>query len=158
MNQAKNRALSGSTICLLFFTMLLQDGCMVAATLRGEQGKDVSSVKLGISREEAENVLGSPIREWVTSSNIRYCVYVYDAGIPPSASEAAAIAFLDIISLGLVELHEVTGRTHLGDTSKKIGRVYNQIAVAYDTGGIIVGVFDRFGDFDVLPPDGRADK
>jgi hypothetical protein len=154
MREIRNRAVSGFIICLLLISMLLPSGCMTASALRGEQGKDISSVKAGISREEAEKVLGSPIREWVTSSSIRYSIYSYDRGIPPSIGNAASFAFMEIVSLGLVDLYVATGIV----PEFKGTRITDQVAVAYDKDDIIVGLFDHFSDFDVLPADGRATK
>jgi hypothetical protein len=157
MNQKKNSLLSLRIIVALL-AMLLQSGCMMAlATLKGEPGKDVSSIKPGISKQDAEEILGSPMREWTTPLTIHYCVYSYDAGIPPSVAGAAVLASFGIISAGLYDLYDATG---LINTSKlKEGdRVIEKIAISYDANDTIVGVFHRFGDFDALPEDGRAEK
>jgi hypothetical protein len=157
MNQNKNGVLSWSIICLLF-ALLFQSGCTVAKALKGEPGKDVSSIKSGITKQEAEEILGSPIREWITPLNIHYCVYSYDAGIPPSPGDAAAFAFLDIIGAGVLELYEAIGLTNLGKTWDRTSRVVENVAISYDANDAIVGVFDHLGDFDVLPDNGRAEK
>ena len=157
MSQTKqNRALSWGVICL--FALLFQSGCVTMAVLKGEPGKDVSSIKPGISKRGAEEILGSPMREWITPLNIHYCVYSYYAGIPPSVADAAASAFFDISTAGLFELYEATGLTKLYETRKSIFRVWEKIAISYDANDTVVGVFDHFGDFDVLPEDGRAEK
>ncbi len=158
MDQTKrNRALAWGIIC--FFALLSQSGCVMAvATLKGEPGKDVSSIKPGISKQEAEDILASPSREWITPQGIHYCVYSYDAGIPPSVGDAAFFAFFGIISGGLYDLYEVTGVTHMDNTRKAMGRVVEKIAISYDPDDTIVGVFDHFRDFDALPDDGRAKK
>jgi len=158
MNQTKqNRALSWGIICLLLAS-LFQSGCVAAvATFKGEPGKDISSVRPGISKQEAENVLGSPMREWITPQGIHYCVYSYDAGIPPSVGDAIIFAIAGIISAGLYDLYDATG---LINTSKlKEGdRVIENIAISYDANDTVVGVFHHLGDFDVLPDDGRSEK
>ena len=156
MNRLKNRALSVFVILPLFITFLLSS-CMTASALKGQPGIDITSVKPGISRVEAEKILGSPLREWM-SSDIRYCVYAYDGGIPPNASDAAAFAFLEIISVGLLDLYEAIGASELTKIRNKVSRIAEKIAVSYDVDAIIIGVFDHFGDFDVLPADGRAGK
>jgi hypothetical protein len=158
MSQTKqSRALSWGTICL--FALLFQSGCVMAvATLKGEPGKDVSSIKPGISKQEAEEILGSPIREWITPLNIHYCVYSYDAGIPPSVADAAFFAFFGIITAGLYDLYEATGITKMNEMRERLDRVTEKIAISYDANDTIVGVFGHFGDFDVLPDDGRAGK
>jgi len=151
MNQAKNKALSGFSMCLLFFTMLPQCGCTAASALKGKQGLDAGTVTVGMSKADAEQILGSPIREWVMSSGIVYRVYDYDAGVPPSTADASACVFMDVISAGLWELFLFF--EPLPELRKR-----EQMAVSYDINGMVIGVFDHFGDFDVLPADGRAEK
>lgn len=131
-------------------------GCTSAAALRGEPGMDISTLKPGLLRSEAEAILGPPVREWTTSSNIRYCIYRYDAGVPPSQGDAVAMGFMNVISLGLFELYEATGVTDLSHPSEDdIRRIWRQIAISYDTDERIVGLFRDFSDLDVLPNDGR---
>lgn len=152
-----NRALAWAIICLL--ALLSQSGCVMAvATLKGEPGKDVSAIKPGISKQEAEEVLASPSREWITPQGIHYCVYNYDAGIPPSVSDAVFFAFFGILSAGLYDLYEATGITKMNQMRERLDRVTEKIAISYDAGDTVVGVFDHFRDFDVLPEDGRTER
>jgi len=151
MSQATNKSLSGFTARLLSLTMLLLCSCTAVSALQGKPGLDVSRVKAGMSKADTEQILGSPIREWVTSSGVTYGIYDYDAGVPPSGSEAAAHVFMDIVSVGVWELVGALG--HLTELRKR-----EQMVVSYDTDGLVIGTFDHFGDFDVLPADGRADK
>jgi hypothetical protein len=143
----------------IFFLSIFQlYGCTSAAALRGEEGKNTSSIQVGLSRSDAESILGSPVREWLTSENIRYCVYRYDGGVPPSDSDAIGYALMNAMSLGLFEFFEATGMSKLSNQYNSQRRVWRQIAVAYDNQDRIVGVFDNFGDFDVLPADGRVKR
>jgi len=131
-------------------------GCTVTTALRGEPGIDIGTLERGLSRSDAEAILGPPVREWTTSSNVRYRIYRYDAGVPPSKGDAVAMGFLDVISLGLVELYEATGLTDISHPSENdIRRIWRQIAISYDTDERIVGLFRDFSDLDVLPDDGR---
>ena len=118
---------------------------------------DVSPVKIGMSKSDVERILGSPNREWVTSSGIIYCVYDYDAGVPPSAGDATAHVVMDIISLGAWEW-AVPLYTYIESKPFPESRKREQMAVSYDFNGVVLGVFDHFGDFDVLPEDGCAEK
>ena len=151
MHQVKSRTLNGFKIWLLFFIMLLQCGCMAASALKGKQGLDISTVKAGMSKADVEKSLGPPVREWVTSSDILYRVYDYDAGVPPSGGDAAAHVFMDVATAGVWELF---GAFRALPESHKRG----QMAVSYDINDMVIGVFNHFGDFDILPADGRADK
>jgi len=153
VNQAKNRALSGLAICILFLTMLLQYSCMAATALKGKKGLDVSTVKVGMSKADAEKSLGPPVREWVTSSGILYRVYDYDAGMPPSGGDAAAHVFMDVATAGVWEIFGAFGAFNDLESRKR-----EQMAVSYDVNDMVIGVFDHFGDFDILPADGHADK
>lgn len=158
MFRAKNNALLSFVICLVLLTAILQQGCSVARDLKAEEGVDVSYIKPGISREEAEKVLGTPLREWVTESNIRYCVYKYDRGVPPRKGDAVYHAFMSVLSLGLTELFEMSAYSkHVNKVVKEHHRIYGQMAIAYDDNDTLVAVFDNFGDFDLLPKNGRGE-
>jgi len=149
MNIGKSRAKTSLTICLLFFVMFLQYGCMAASALKGKQGLDVSTFKVGLNKADVEEILGSPVREWLTSSSIHYCVYDYDAGVPPSSAGAAGHIFMDIATLGVWEIFGAF--VGLPEFRKR-----ERMAISYDADDIVIGVFDHFGDFDVLPVDGCA--
>ncbi len=156
MRKVANRALSAVASVLFFLALVQNVGCTSAAALRGEPGRDISTIRQGLTRSAAEEILGPPLREWMTSAGVRYRVYRYDAGVAPSRSDAGAYIFLNVITAGLFELYEATGVTDLSRPSADDPRrVRRQVAVAYDTDDRIVGVFDGFGDFDVLPEDGR---
>jgi hypothetical protein len=143
-------------VALLLISLAGTWGCSSARALRGSPGIDLSPIDPGLQRRSAEQILGPPEREWVTSADIRYCVYRYDAGVPPSRQDAAAFFFLNVISAGLFEVYEATGVTHLSRQSADYpGRIRRQMAIAYDRGGSIVGAFDDFSDLDPLPDDGR---
>jgi hypothetical protein len=160
MMPTQNRGLSISLLIVIFLGNLLQVGCSTVSAIRGEPGKDISSVKAGMGREETEKVLGSPTREWITSSNIRYCVYVYDAGIAPNWSDAGAFLTLTIATAGLIELVEATADHPMRKRFDWDGkaRSFKQIAVGYDANGIIINILDNFSDFSVIPSNGQTDK
>ena len=158
MMPTQNRVLSISLLIVIFLGNFLQIGCSTVSAIRGEPGKDISSVKAGMSREETEKVLGSPTREWITSSNIRYCVYVYDAGIAPNWSNAGAFFSLTIASAGLFELFDAIASNRARKQWNEQVRVFKQIAVGYEKHDIIIIVIDNFSDFSVLPPEGREVK
>lgn len=128
---------------------LMLFGCAVNQAMQSEPGTDVSAVRPGIERSVVENLLGQPLREWTTEKKIHYCLYAYDGGRPASAGDASALLFLDVISLGLAELF-----ISLDEDFAVRPRRESHIAVAYDSGNRVVGVFDDVGDFDVLPIDG----
>jgi hypothetical protein len=151
----QNRVLFISLLIVICLGGFLQVGCSTVSAVRGEPGKDISSVKPGISREETEKVLGSPIREWITSSNIRYCVYAYDAGIAPNWSNAGGFFYLTIATAGLFELMEAIAHNPIGKQWNEQARHFKQIAVGYDPHDIVVIIIDNFGDFSVLPPEVR---
>ena len=141
---------------LLLITLSGLCGCSSARALKGSPGIDVSPINPGLERRSAEQILGPPLREWITSCDVHYCVYRYDAGVPPSRGDAAALFFLNVISAGLFEVYEASGVTHLSrQSADSPGRTHRLMAVAYDRGGRIVGAFDDFSDLDPLPDDGR---
>ena len=138
------------TIGLLAASLSLT-ACAVNRAMEGQPGADVSAVRAGITRTEVEESLGSPLREWTTVEGVHYRVYAYDGGIPPGASNASTILFLDVISAGLAELF-----LQLDPHSLHGPRKVRRMAVAYDRDEQVIGVFDDVGDFDVLPDNGGS--
>lgn len=132
---------------------LLQFGCLANRHLEGEPGFDVSSIRAGNNKGQVEKLLGAAIREWNSSEGFKYRVYNYDAGAPPNAGEAAAVVFFDVMSLGVSELVAALNKNAFAPR-----RIKDQMAVAYNSNDVVIGVFAPFGDFDELPPDGRSRK
>lgn len=128
---------------------LMISGCAVSKAMQSEPGTDISTVRPGSERRAVEALLGAPLREWTTNAAIHYCVYAYDGGRPASVSDASAIFFLDVISLGLSELF-----ISLDDDFAARPRKEIRLAVAYTPDEEVLGVFDDVGDFDILPADG----
>lgn len=139
------------SLWFLCFVVLSQFGCTVASALRGRPGSDVNMVMVGMSRAKIEQVLGPPIRQFVSSGGV-YHVYDYDAGEPPTADAVLACVFLDVITVGLWELIAL-----IGDVPVNPRR--DQMAVSFDISETVIRVFDHFGDFDALSNNGnREDK
>jgi len=136
-------------IVFLVCQVMLQNGCTVVNVLKGKTGTDISTITVGISKIEVEEILGAPVGEWTTSSGSHYCIYSYDRGIPPSIGDATAHAFMDVASLGLWEFVFVINPD---EEYSDIRLIKEQIAVSYNNDDVVVGVFDHFGDFDELPP------
>ena len=126
-------------------------GCAVQKVWKGEPGDDLSSLKPGMTRDQIEAVVGTSDREWYTSLGVRYRLYLYDAGIPPDKSDAGAILFLDVISLGMIEVMEaVSHESFTGDAHE-----YSDLAVSYDPNDVAIGIFTGVDTTTVLPEDGR---
>ena len=100
--------------------------------------------------EQIEAVVGTSDREWVTSLGVRYRLYRYDAGIPPDKSDAGAILFLDIISLGMVEVMEAAS-----DGTFAGRREFRDLAISYDARDLAIGIFRDVDSARVLPEDGH---
>lgn len=133
----------------LLLLSLTTTGCTVAAALRDVPGADISVIRPGAERSAVQAIVGAPLREWTTVAEIRYGVYNYDGGRPGSAADASAMLFMDVITAGLFEFFMLVGT----DGFDRSG-LPRQMAVAYDRSERVVGVFDDFGDFEVLPADG----
>ena len=139
-------------IVLSVLAVLAANGCAVVRATKGDPGLDISPVKPGAPREAVEARMGLPLRGWTTSEGIAYRLYRYDAGVPPSAGDALGHAILDAISVGAWEIAMAF------DPNKGLlpaRRRYRVLAVSYDTGGAVIGVFPNVGEFAVLPEDGR---
>lgn len=130
-------------------------GCTVVNAAKGTPGLDISSVKPGALRNDIETHMGEPMRTWITSQGMTYRLYRYDAGIEGKPSEAAAHAFMDVISFGFWEvLFAVDPHSNKGLSPRY--QQYHFMAVSYDANELAVGVFPNIGEFAVLPEDGRA--
>lgn len=150
LNLPKHIARVVFALCIMGI-ILPHTGCTVRSSLKGKKGIDISAIKAGISMAEVEKILGPSDREWMTSSGITYHFYVYDAGIPPSAGDAAGLVFMDVITVGAWELAQ-----SIDPLPER--RKYKKMAVSYDARDVVVGVFDCYEDFDELPPDGLSEK
>jgi hypothetical protein len=132
--------------------------CTVAQLASGEKGIDVTKIQPGLTRSEAEAVLGPSIKKWKSPSGVTYRIYQYDSGRPPNVSDAAGAALMDIMTLGLLEvfmaLQQSMGQSQIlwkdyMDKQRTTGRV----VISYDDQDVILGVFDEFEE---LPTDGRS--
>jgi hypothetical protein len=146
-NNTRIDCIATTTIHLMLALFIM--GCTVARSYRDEPGADVNSVRPSINQTQVEAILGKPIRCWQSSTGIRYCLYEYDAGVKGSGGDAAALAFVDAITLGLFELFASMDSSHSFRPQHGKGR----IIISYDVNNMVLGTF---GEFDELPPDGRS--
>jgi hypothetical protein len=123
-------------------------GCLAVKMAKGEKGADVTAIQPGVTRATAEGILGPPVREWTSSSRIRYSTYSYDAGRPPNMSEAVAVVILDLVFFGMFELQAAIH----GDPPP-LAHLTDRVVTSYDDRAVVLGIFD---EFDELPPDGRS--
>ncbi|MFN8626592.1 MAG: hypothetical protein U0587_11520 [Candidatus Binatia bacterium] len=154
---AAKRWAAAVVVCLVCASV--EAGCTVAAALRGTPGTDVSGIKPGATKAQVEDVLGSPVREWVTSSGVRYRLYEYDGGVPPSKGTAAFHAAMDVFLVGIWE--PVVAASNSAHGAPAMGgmpepHVLGHMAVSYSGDDIVIAVFDKVGEFDDLPSDGRS--
>lgn len=123
-------------------------GCTAVQLASGDKGSDVTKIQPGLTRTEAEAVLGSSVREWKSPTGVNYRTYQYDGGRPTNVSDAIAVGLLDVMTLGIMEAVIATGP----DTMEE-KRTTSRVVISYDEQDVILGVFD---EFDELPPDGRS--
>ena len=123
-------------------------GCLAVKMAKGEKGADVTAIQPGVTRATAEAILGPPVREWTSSSRIRYSTYSYDAGRPPNMPVAVAVVILDLIFLGMFELQAA-----INGEPPPLDHITDRIVTSYDDRAVVLGIFD---EFDELPPDGRS--
>lgn len=124
-------------------------GCLVVKSVRGEKGADVHNVQPGANRTVVDMALGPPLRDWMSGTVVRYALYEYDAGIPPSYGDAIGHAILDLVLVGAWEIPWAINGKHPGEYNRRRARV----VVSYDEQDTVLGIFD---EFDELPPDGRS--
>lgn len=139
-------------VALLVLLVMVGTGCTVNKLAAPVEGKDITTVQSGITREQVEALLGSPTREWSSKTGIDYCMYEYDAGYPGDNASAALWAVMDVMSLGLFELYHELG---LYPDPTKGQHLKSRVIVSYDNEGTVLGVFDEFA---VLPDDGKSER
>lgn len=132
-------------LLLVFFST----GCFAVKMAKGEKGPDVTGIQPGVTRANAEAMLSPPIREWTSSTGIRYTTYSYDAGRPPNMSETAAVVFMDVLTVGIFELILATREQQ----PWTLDHIMERIVISYSDRAVVLGIFD---EFDELPPDGRS--
>jgi len=150
MNPAATIRLWG---CLLVFAAAQAwAGCAAVTLARGTPGADVSQIQPGVTRTQAEAVLGKPQKDWISPDGIHYFTYEYDTGRPPAIPDAAGFVFMDLLSLGLWEVldaahgHFILNKTLPPSTSARV-------VISYDDSDVVRGIF---GEFDTLPADGHS--
>jgi len=123
-------------------------GCLAVKMAKGEKGADVTAIQPGVTRATAEAILGPLVREWTSSSGIRYRTYSYDAGRPPNMTEAVAAVILDLVFFCMFELQAA-----INGEPPPFDHLTDRIVTSYDDRAVVLGIFD---EFDELPPDGRS--
>jgi hypothetical protein len=123
-------------------------GCFAVKLVKGEKGADVTGIQPGVTRANAEAILGPPVRKWTSSTGIRYTTYYYDAGLPPNMADAAGAVLMDLMTVGIFEL--------VVAINKKpwiLDHIVDGVVISYDNRDVVLGILD---EFDELPPDGRS--
>jgi len=146
----KPNAVAMTVICLLLMAVT---GCTVSKLATPVEGKNVTTVQPGSTREQVEALLGACAREWNSETGIHYCMYEFYAGYPGDKASAAVWAVLDVMSLGLFELYPAIGVYPEDPTEGQ--HLKSRIIVSYDSDCNVLGVFDEFA---VLPADGKSVK
>jgi hypothetical protein len=140
--------------CLhLIVAAAILSGCTIIKSASREKGVDPSAIQPGVSRTDAEAVLGESIRQWTSETGIRYRLYRYDDGHRPDLGMAGVFIFLNAITLGLHEVFAVVTPAGQSITVSTDRRTFVPVIVSYNEADIILGVFDEFA---VLPTDGRS--
>jgi len=127
-------------------------GCGAIMLARGTPGIDVSQIQPGVTRTQAEAVLGKPQKDWISPDGVRYFTYQYDTGRPPDIPDAAGFIFMDLVTAGLWEVldaahgHFVLNKSLPRSTSARV-------VISYDDSDVVRGIF---GEFDTLPADGYS--
>lgn len=136
---------------MLVLLIAAATGCTVSKFATPVEGKDVTTVQPGNTREQVEALLGLCTREWDSETDVHYCMYEYDAGYPGDKAGAALWSVMDVMSLGLFELY-----SEIDDWDPTKGQhLKSRVIVSYDSQGTVMGVFDEFA---VLPDDGKSVK
>ena len=144
---------------LLCVGVVMLSGCTLAHAIKGEKQTDINirPIKPGMTKYEAEAILGSPSDEWQVPSGVTYRVYTYYAGSRYDTRYVLGVAVMDISSLGLFEAMVMPRQN--ADMIQGLEQRFkltrrDQVAISYDSNEVILGVFRDFSEFDALPGDG----
>ena len=144
-------AFRGWVSALLCSGVFLLSGCSLSHMAKGEPGTDITPVKPGMTRAQAEAILGPSLRDMQIPSGVRYSVYRYNVGTQTERGWFLSNAFMDVMTLGSWEiLHVISPNADRNHQQQLVG----QLAISYDSSDVLLGVFRDFEDFDTLPPDG----
>jgi len=131
--------------------LALLAGCVVVRSLRGEKGPDFSAIQPGVNRSVVETALGQPLDEGVSSTNVRYALHEYNAGIPSHPGDAGVATLLDVVTLGIFEI--ITYKNHGWRHPGEYDRRKPKIVITYDPRDVVLGIFDEGAE---LSEDGRS--
>ncbi len=124
-------------------------GCMAVDQVKTVPGTDLTLVRSGVTCAEIERMLGPPLRVWSPNSEVEYRLYDILLPLEGSPTEAAAVAFIDVATVGLWELlYAVDGETLNRSRFQEHGRIW----VGYDSS---CQAFGHFEEFDPLPRNPR---
>ena len=132
---------------ILVVLSMVTTGCFAVKLAQGEKGTNVTAIQPGVSRANAEAILGPPVRTWTSPTGMRYATYHYDAGLPPDIPDAAAFALMDLLTVGMFELTAANNKPPIAN------HMADAVVIAYNDRDIVLGIL---GEFDELPPDGRS--
>jgi hypothetical protein len=135
---------------LVFITIFSLMGCYAIQIWKGDKRVDITALQPGVTRANAEAILGSPVRSWTSPTNIRYATYEYYAGTPPNPRMGVTWVFLDIGSLGVIEIMYALGLVPF--PASWDGMTWDRKVLSCDD-RVVLGIFD---EFDELPLDGRS--
>lgn len=142
------------SVLLVLLTTLFIAGCSIPAALKGRPGADTSVVAKGSMRDDIEEAIGTPEREWQSIEGVTYCFYEFDGGIKPFSGRAIGWSLYDIATFGGLELAAaIDGNDTFTDPDSLLGADRASLIISYDAEGAVLGVFN---EGDQLPPDGIA--
>jgi hypothetical protein len=126
-------------------------GCLVVQRTRDQPGSDPQVLApAGLDRTAIEQALGPPLRDWRPNNRVRYAQYVFHETVKADAGAAGALAFMDVITLGMLEVMAAAAPGK--EFSPDSGMPYRLIWVGFDGAGNALGVFEEFAGLpDELP-------
>jgi len=139
-------------VCVVLAAAQACAGCGVIMLARGTAGIDVSQIQPGVTRTQAEGVLGKPQKDWISPDGVHYFTYEYDTGRPPNIPDAAGFVFMDLLSFGLWEVIDAANE-HVALKKSLPPSTSARVVISYDDSDVVRGIF---GEFDTLPADGYS--
>ena len=149
------------------FLLATLAACSANRYLTGLDIPNLAALQPGISKKEAEVILGKPERTWITDLGIEYDVYATYVGSKPRPGAAAALVLMDVGTVGVLETVPAVMEKKCEESYPEHGKLYYEcvtpiygmkmvnVLVSYDKNNVVLGLFN---EFDQLPLDGRSTK
>jgi hypothetical protein len=121
----------------LVLVLFILPGCSVVMALSGKPEPHFEQLQVGMSREEAETILGSPAEVVTTKEGNQTAIYIYERGNERSIARAVIHLFMDVITIGFWEIPATAAEGSQGEERR--------FPIVYDRNGRVL-LLNEYGN------------